>query len=88
MNRTAETLRPHLHEIGSKWIRTKTVRDRPCVYTGLGGSEPIWICYTKISWLYVPKPDHFRERSRLDTIPKSSRATGGIGSKLVYTDRK
>ena len=38
-------LRTRLHEIGSKWIRTQTVTDRPCVYTGLDGSEPIWICY-------------------------------------------
>ena len=39
------SLRPRLHEIGSKWIRTQTVTDRPCVYTGLDGSEPIWISY-------------------------------------------
>ena len=39
------SLRPRLHEIGSKWIRTQSVTDRPCVYTGLNGSEPIWICY-------------------------------------------
>ena len=39
------SLRPRLHEIGSKWIRTQTVTDRPCVYTGHDGSEPIWICY-------------------------------------------
>ena len=39
------SVRPRLHEIGSKWIRTQTVTDRPCVYTGLDGSEPIWICY-------------------------------------------
>ena len=23
----------------------KTITDRPCVYTGLDGSEPTWICY-------------------------------------------
>ena len=32
--------RPRLHGIGSKWIRTQSVTDRPCVYTGLDGSEP------------------------------------------------
>ena len=39
------SFRPRLREIGSKWIRTQTVTDRPCVYTGPDGSEPIWICY-------------------------------------------
>ena len=29
----------------SNWIRKQTVTDRPCVYTGLDGCEPIWICY-------------------------------------------
>ena len=39
------SFRPRLHGIGSKCIRTQSVTDRPCVYTGLDGSEPIWICY-------------------------------------------
>ena len=49
-----KTLRPRLHEIGSKWIRTQTVMDRPYVHTGLNGSEPIWIRYPY-------QRDHFRK---------------------------
>ena len=69
--------RPRLHEIGSKWIRTQTVTDRPCVYTGPDGSEPIWICYLFSNGITF-ESDPIRLRSQ-----KGLAQTVGIGSKLV-----
>ena len=69
--------RPRLHGIGSKWIRTQSVTDRPCVYTGLDGSEPIWICYPYPNGItFEGDPVWIRSQKGLVS-------TGGIGSKLV-----
>ena len=38
-------LRQRLHGPGSVWDRYEIGTDKPCVYTGPGGSSTDWICY-------------------------------------------
>ena len=52
-------------------MRTQAVSDRPCVYPGPDGSEPIWICY--------PYPNGItfeHDPVWLDPMPNKSRVNG------------
>ena len=40
-----KTFRQRLHGNGSVWNRYEIGTDKPCVYTGPGGSSTDWICY-------------------------------------------
>ena len=42
---SAQDLRLRLHRNGSVWIRYEIGTDKPCVYTGPGGSSTDRVCY-------------------------------------------